>query len=194
MILQQRRLAVLNQMIMAIQNKVMTALHNKSTRNTDDSRLKDNGKPDPKPHTAHTTSNDDSSDATSYSKSSLADVLKSICDDKSLSIFQLIATLHSNGEIILKKLGLTRKQYYSKISAMMKARLIKRQNGKYYLTTFGKVIYCCTTIAKNALDNYYNLKAIEAIEVSGLPNEEIGRIVDVLIDNPQVKEFVTKRC
>jgi predicted transcriptional regulator len=125
---------------------------------------------------------------------SLAHVLKSISDDKSLSIFQLIANVNSNGEIILKKLDLTRKQYYSKISAMMKAGLIKRQSGRYCLTPFGKVIYCCTMIAKNALDNYYNLKAIEATEVSGLPNEEIGKLIDVLIDNQQVKEFVTKKC
>ncbi len=125
---------------------------------------------------------------------SLADVLKSISNDKSLSIFQLIAKVNSNGEIILKKLGLTRKQYYSKISAMMKAGLIKRQNGRYYLTPFGKVIYCCTTIAKKALDNYYNLKAIEATEVSGLPDEEIGKLIDVLIDNQQVKEFLSKQC
>jgi predicted transcriptional regulator len=121
-------------------------------------------------------------------------VLKSISDDKSLSIFQLIADVNSNGEIILKKLGLTRKQYYSKISTMMKAGLIKRQSGKYRLTPFGKVIYCCTTIAKKALDNYYDLKAIEATEVSGLPNEEIGKLIDVLIDNQQVKEFLTKKC
>ena len=125
---------------------------------------------------------------------SLADVLKSISDDKSLSIFQLIANVNSNREIILKKLGLTRKQYYSKISAMMKAGLIKRQNGRYYLTPFGKVIYGCTMIAKKALDNYYNLKAIEAAEVTGLPSEEIGKLIDILIDNQQVKEFVTKRC
>jgi predicted transcriptional regulator len=77
-------------------------------------------------------------------------VLKSISDDKSLSIFQLIADVNSNGEIILKKLGLTRKQYYSKISTMMKAGLIKRQSRKYRLTPFGKVIYCCTTIAKKS--------------------------------------------
>ena len=121
-------------------------------------------------------------------------VLKSISDDKSLSIFQLIADVNSNREIILKKLGLTRKQYYSKISAMMKAGLIKRQNGRYYLTRFGKVIYCCTMIAKKALDNYYNLKAIEATEASGLPKEEIGKLIDVLIDNQQVKEFLTKNC
>jgi D-hexose-6-phosphate mutarotase len=49
-------------------------------------------------------------------------------------------------------------------------------------------------IAKNALGNYYNLKAIEATEVSGLPNEEIEKLIDVLIDNPQVKEFVTSPC
>jgi predicted transcriptional regulator len=125
---------------------------------------------------------------------SLPGVLKTISDDKSFEILQLIANINSNGEIILKKLPLTRKQYYSKISAMTKASIISRRNKRYYLTPFGKVIYCCTMIAKNALDNYYNLKAIEATEVSGLPNEQIGKLIDLLIDNPQVKEFVTKQC
>ena len=125
---------------------------------------------------------------------SLPGVLKTISDDKSFEILQLIAHINSNGEIILKKLPLTRKQYYSKISAMTKASIISRRSKRYYLTPFGKVIYCCTMIAKNALDNYYNLKAIEATEVSGLPNEEIGKLIDLLIDNPQVKEFVTKQC
>jgi hypothetical protein len=118
---------------------------------------------------------------------SLPGVLKTISDDKSFEILQLIANINSNGEIILKK-------YYSKISAMTKASIISRRSKRYYLTPFGKVIYCCTMIAKNALDNYYNLKAIEATEVSGLPNEQIGKLIDLLIDNPQVKEFVTKQC
>src|SRR5690242_16724321 len=85
---------------------------------------------------------------------SLAAVLKSISDDKSLSIFQLIANASSSSEQIgLRRLSVTRKQYYSKMSAMMKAGLINRRSGKYYLTPFGKVIYCCTTIGKKALDN-----------------------------------------
>src|ERR671921_2292380 len=92
---------------------------------------------------------------------SLADVLSSISDDKSLSIFQLISDVNSNGEIILKKLDLSTKQYYSRISAMMATDLIKRQNGRYYLTAFGKVIYCSIMIAKNALHNYYKLKGVE---------------------------------
>lgn len=125
---------------------------------------------------------------------SLADVLSSISDDKSLSIFQLISDVKSNGEIILKKLDLSTKQYYSRISAMMATDLIKRQRGRYYLTPFGKVIYCCIMIAKNALNNYYKLKAVESTEGSDFSNEEFSKLVDALIENQQIKEFLTKKC
>jgi hypothetical protein len=125
---------------------------------------------------------------------SVSNVLKTISDDKSYSIFQMVSNANSNGEIILSKLALTRKQYYSKMFAMMKAGLIKRQSGRYYLTPFGKVIYCCTVIAKKALDNYYNLKAIEITEAHNFSNEEIGKLIDALIDNQQVKEFLVKKC
>jgi hypothetical protein len=132
-----------------------------------------------------------------YNKSNnihLADVLKSISDDKSLSIFELIADANFNGEIILKKFGLSCKQYYTKMSGMMAAGLIKRKSGRYYLTPFGRVIYCCIMMAKNALEDYYKLKAVESIEGSGLPNEEFDNLVNVLIDNQQVKELLTKKC
>jgi hypothetical protein len=77
---------------------------------------------------------------------------------------------------------------------MMATDLIKRQSGRYYLTPFGKVIYCCTMIAKNALDNYYNLKAVESTERSDFSNEDFRKLVDALIDNQQVKEFLIKKC
>ena len=125
---------------------------------------------------------------------SLADVLRSISDDKSLSIFRLIGDVNSNGEISLKRLGLSSKQYYSKMSAMMATGLIKRQRGIYYLTPFGKVIYCCIMIAKSALNNYYNLKAVEYTEDSGFSKEDLGKLVDALIDNQQVKEFLATKC
>ena len=111
---------------------------------------------------------------------SLADVLKSIYDDKSLSIFQLIADINSNGEISIKKLGLSRKQYYSRISAMVKNGLIKRHSGRYYFTALGKAVY---------------LKAVEVTEAhNNLSNEEFTKLVDALIDNQQVKEILIKKC
>jgi hypothetical protein len=125
---------------------------------------------------------------------SLSHVLRLISDDKSLSIFQSIGDVNFNGEISLKKLGLSRKQYYSRIDSMMTTGLIKRQRGIYSLSPFGKVIYCCIMIAKNALNNYYSLKVIEYTEGSGFSDEELGKLVNALIDNQQVKEFLAKKC
>jgi hypothetical protein len=125
---------------------------------------------------------------------SLATVLRSISDDKSLSILRTIADVSSNGEISIKKLGLSNKQYYSRISALMETRLIKRQSGRYCLTPFGKIIYCCTMIAKNALNNYLNLKAVESAEGSDFSDEEITKLVDALIESREVKEFLRKKC
>ena len=137
----------------------------------------------------------------------LADVLKSISDDKSLSILQAIAAVpivvadnssinsdNNNGQIRLKEFDLTTKQYYTRISAMIETNLIKKRGRKYYLTPFGKVVYCCTMIAKNAIKNYYNLKAVEVNEDSGFSDEEISKLADALIDNQHVKEFLAKKC
>jgi hypothetical protein len=51
------------------------------------------------------------------------DVLKTIADDKSLVLFNTIAL--SNGDIdnCLSALELTRKQYYSRLSALLKTGL-----------------------------------------------------------------------
>ena len=134
----------------------------------------------------------------------LADVLKSVSDSKSLSILQAIAAApivvadddnnSNNEQIRLKELDLTTKQYYTRISAMIESDLIKKRGRRYYLTPFGKVIYCCTMIAKNALKNYYNLKAVEVNEDSGFSDEEISKLADALIDNQDVKEFLAKKC
>jgi hypothetical protein len=52
------------------------------------------------------------------------------------------------------------------------------------------------TISK-ALTYYWKLKAIESIEMSassssGLPNGELAQLVDVLIDNHEVKDILVK--
>ena len=50
-------------------------------------------------------------------------------------------------------------------------------------------------IAKNALHNYYKLKGVEVtLAQNNLSNEEFTKLVDALIDNQQLKEFLTKKC
>lgn len=77
---------------------------------------------------------------------------------------------------------------------MAETALIKRQSGRYYLTAFGKIVYCCTMITKNALKNYHNLKTVEATEDNGFPSEELSKLMHSLIDNQEVTEFLTKKC
>src|SRR5919198_5523070 len=93
----------------------------------------------------------------------MADTLKSISDDKSLSIFQAIADVNSNnGEISIKKLGLTRKQYYSIMKKLMDVGLVKKETGNgYHLTPIGTIVFNAQTKVEIAIENYWKLKALD---------------------------------
>jgi predicted transcriptional regulator len=123
-------------------------------------------------------------------------ILKRIADEKALNLFNSIAT--SDGKpVLLRKSNLTSKQYYSRISGLMDAGLIKRCNSRYYsLTTLGKVVYDSHMIINKALSYYSRLKVIESIELSyggAFPKEELVKLIDALIDNHQIKDMIMKR-
>jgi hypothetical protein len=70
--------------------------------------------------------------------------------------------------------------------------LIKRKQGKYALTAFGKVVYDIVQIKlENAVNNYWKLKAIDSLEMSNeLPAEERKKFIDNLIDNHEIKAIL----
>ena len=72
---------------------------------------------------------------------SMTDILKTLSDDKALVLFNTIALANGESEIQIRKMGLTTKQYYSRISKMINANLIRRKNGRYSLTLLGKIVY-----------------------------------------------------
>ena len=98
----------------------------------------------------------------------LANVLKSISDDESLELFRSIATKDSDSKLLRNKTKMTRKQYYSRMSKLMKAGLIKRKNGKHALTAFGKVIYDTQITIESATINYWKLNAIDWLAYEGI--------------------------
>jgi predicted transcriptional regulator len=71
----------------------------------------------------------------------ICEVLRSISDDKSLALFNTVALAGDEVTIAISKLKLTKKQYYSRMSALINADLVARKHGKYFLTSFGKVVY-----------------------------------------------------
>src|ERR671938_1614534 len=96
----------------------------------------------------------------------VADVLKTISDNGSLELFRIVALTKQDTDILISKTKLTRKQYYSRMSSLSKAGLVKRKDGKYTLTTFGKVIYDSIATIENAINYYWKLKAIDSLEIS----------------------------
>ncbi len=122
-----------------------------------------------------------------------ATVFRTIADDKSLELFKTIAQGIIDSENLKNKTKLTRKQYYSRLSRMTKAGLVRKKSGKYLLTAFGKVVYDAQTTVESALTNYWKLRAIDSLEMSNeLPKEEQQKLIDALLDNPEIKGILVK--
>jgi hypothetical protein len=123
-----------------------------------------------------------------------AAVFKAISNTRSFELFRLVALTNSysdTADILKSKTKLSRKQYYSRMSGLMKVGLIKRRNGIHTMTTFGKVVYDTQIKIENAVNNYWNLKAIDSLEDSNdLPAEEHKKLVDGLIDNQEIKAIL----
>jgi len=123
----------------------------------------------------------------------VADVLKTIAEDKSLVLFNAIALSNSDSDILISTLHLTRKQYYARLSALLKAGLVKREMAKYSLTTFGMIVYYAQEIIGKAVNQYWKLKAIDSINVTcngKLPQDQIHRIIDTLITDQEIKDIL----
>jgi hypothetical protein len=127
---------------------------------------------------------------------SLSNILSAISDDKFLALFRTITVENgddgSDSEFLTSKIKLTRKQYYSRMSRMTKVGLIQRKNGKYFLTSLGKVVYNNLLIIESALSNYWKLKAIDSFEIVTAPEEERNKIIDDLIDDCQIKDILAE--
>ena len=126
---------------------------------------------------------------------SITSILKRISDDKALVLFNSIAVSTDNERLIpLREMNLSTKQYYSRISGLVDAGLIKRHKGKYFLTLLGKVVYNSHMTIGKTLTYYWKLKAIESMEMStsGLPNEEKIQLINLLIDNHQIKDILMR--
>ena len=121
-------------------------------------------------------------------------ILGAISDNRASNILKNIASADSNSDILITELKLTRKQYYSRMSVLLKAGLVKRQRGRYLLTAFGKVIYSAQMSLEakieSALNNYWKLKAIDSLEMPSM--EENDKVISMLIDNQEIKDILIK--
>jgi predicted transcriptional regulator len=127
------------------------------------------------------------------SQASTASVLRAIADDKSMELFSTVALETIDSKNLKSRTKLTRKQYYSRLSRMIKVGLVRRKNGKYILTTFGKIVYESKVTIENALINYWKLKAIDSLETSNeVPKEEQQKLIEALLDNEEIRGILVR--
>jgi predicted transcriptional regulator len=126
---------------------------------------------------------------------SFQEILLVLSDSRTMKLFKVIASTTDNG--IITNVQLTRKQYYSRMSELMKTGLIHRKKGKYFLTTFGKIVYDALLNVQlkieYALTNIWKLRAIDSLAAYEKPSkEELEKIIDALLDNNDIKKVIIK--
>jgi DNA-binding transcriptional ArsR family regulator len=141
--------------------------------------------------------------------SPIVKVLSAISNEKSLALFNILAGFELNGTdsnnndnknrgnntaFIQRKLGLSRKQFYSRMASLMEAGLVKRKSREYFITSFGKLISNLIQIIQTGLDNQAKLAAIDLLKIEEtIPQEERDKIINILLTNNRIKELITNK-
>jgi hypothetical protein len=126
---------------------------------------------------------------------SIANILSAIADDKSLVLFNTIAIAGGESDILITRLGITRKQFYFRMSALEKAGLISKKNRQYVLTSLGLIVYDAQLMIGRATNTFWKLKAIDSFETvhNKLPADERNKIINTLIDNQDIINILVKQ-
>lgn len=126
---------------------------------------------------------------------SVVEILEAISDVKSLKLFNTIATKGGNSEDLSVQLKLSRKEYYSRMSRLTKTGMVKRKNGKHFLTAFGKVVYDAQVTIRKAVESYWKLKAIDSIDLSDeITVKERDKLIQTLLDDVEIREILSKHA
>ena len=120
-------------------------------------------------------------------------IFRALGDDKSLTLFNTVALSPGNSNLLTRNLNLTRKQYYSKMEHLSKQGLVARKNGKYYLTTMGKIIYELQNVIGIAVNDYWKLKAIDSLRIQDqLPEDQVAKLIDTLVENQGLRDIILR--
>ena len=90
----------------------------------------------------------------------------------------MIASGQTNGSVIRNELNLSSSQLYTKIHPMVKVGLIDKNDGCLCLTKLGKIVFQAQLQIENAINKYWELKAIDSIE--DVPLIEMQEAIEIM--------------
>ena len=122
---------------------------------------------------------------------SVGDIIQSISDSKSLNLFCSIAKGNMESEELKETKGLSRKQFYTRTSQLLKQGLIQRNKGSFSLTSLGIIVYHAQLVIEAGVNNYWKLKAIDSIKSSGeIVEQERVKIIKTILDDNTVQNIL----
>lgn len=109
-------------------------------------------------------------------------VLNAVSDDVSLELFKLVALTNGTSELLRSRMNITRKQYYSRLYNLVQCGLIKRKDGKYFLTALGRVMYDSQITIENAIMDHWKIKAMDSVRITrDIPWGEQKKVIETPI-------------
>ena len=122
---------------------------------------------------------------------SVGDIIHSISDSKSLDLFCSIAKGSVESEELKETKGLSRKQFYTNTSQLLKQGLIQRNKGSFSLTCLGAIVYHAQLVIETGVNNYWKLKAIDSIVSSGgIEEHERTKLIKTIIDDNRIEAIL----
>lgn len=92
------------------------------------------------------------------------------------------------------KIGLTRKQYYTRLMQLKNVGLIHKEGNRYYQTTMGSFLYQnCINSVIHAIKNSKQMTMIDVLKGKGIFTEEVEKIKTAFLTEPKINELSYER-
>ena len=124
---------------------------------------------------------------------SVNEILSALSDDKAFILYNTIALGEGhNCKTLIKNMGITPHQYYSKLLRITKAGLVKKEQGKYVTTALGNIVYDAVSTVGKAVDHYWAIKAIESFRslAANDSNVHFSTLIDTLVKDHKIKKLL----
>jgi hypothetical protein len=116
----------------------------------------------------------------------------SVSDAKSINLLTKILGAEFDSQALQSETGLTTKALYIRLTRFLRAGIVTRRNGKYSLTSFGKIVYHAQDLIAIALSNYWRLSALDSLTMlHGLPIAEYNKICERLLSDQRIKKTLS---
>ena len=130
-------------------------------------------------------------------KSDRGQVLIVLSDPKACQILETTFVANEDGvegHIIATLANLSPSGFYRLMLSLREKNMIEKKNQRYFITFLGKTVYNARRILQKAIDNYQKLNVIDSLEEQHqIPEPELKRIIEICIDDHQLKDILTTR-